>query len=97
MKPSETPAPPASYIGHVKDGVVVFDAHVSLPDGQAVRVEPLGEAPLTQERADQVRRLQQLFAEWTEEDGKLSEEEAERLHTALERSPRLRFRSPELP
>jgi hypothetical protein len=97
MKDAETPSSAASYTGHVKDGVVVFDSPVTLPEGQAVRVEPLGDVPVNQERMDKVRRLQELFAQWTEEDGKLSEEEADRLHAALERSPRLRFRPLKLP
>jgi hypothetical protein len=42
-------------------------------------------------RADRVRRLQQLFDQWTEEDGKLSDEEAGRLRTALDESRGLRF------
>jgi hypothetical protein len=35
-----------SILGHVQNGVVIFEGGVSLPDGTAVRVEPL-------ERADQ--------------------------------------------
>lgn len=95
MKPSETLSSPA-YIGHVKNGVVVLDAQVSLTEGQAVRVEPLGKTQLELERAECVRQLQQLFTEWTEEDGKLSDEEADRLHAALEYSRGLGFRSPKL-
>ncbi len=79
MRESESSAPAGSYIGHVKNGVVVLDMQVSLQEGQAVRVEPLEqEKPthLNQERADRVRRLQQLFSEWTEEDAKLSDEDA---------------------
>jgi hypothetical protein len=87
----------ASYIGHVKNGVVVLDSNVALKDGQAVRVEPLAAtAPQQREPADLVRRLQQLLAEWTEEDGKLSDEEADRLHSALSQNRGLGFRSPML-
>jgi hypothetical protein len=87
----------ASYIGHVKNGVVVLDYNVALKEGQAVRVEPLPASTLPQhERADRVRRLQQVLAEWTEEDGKLSEEEADRLHSALSQNRGLSFRSPRL-
>lgn len=79
----------AWYVGHVKNGVVVLDTPVCLTEGQTVRVEPLGEKMETQtdiEPTDRVQQLRQLFAEWIEEDGKLSDEEADRLHTALEHS-----------
>jgi hypothetical protein len=33
-----------TYLGHVRNGVVVFDEAVILPEGVAVRIEPL-EAP----------------------------------------------------
>jgi hypothetical protein len=85
----------ASYIGHVKNGVVVLDSNVVLTDGQAVRVEPLpASAPQKHEREDRVRRLQRVLAEWTEEDSKLSDEEADRLHSALAQNHGLSFRSP---
>jgi hypothetical protein len=99
MKNAETHSSESSYIGHVKNGVVVLDPQVPLTDGQAVRVEPLGsgaERHLDTARADRVRQLQELFAEWTEEDGKLSDEEADRLHVALGQSRGLSFRSPNL-
>jgi hypothetical protein len=99
MKPPEDALAATSYIGHVKNGVVVLDGPVSLREGQVVRVEPIGEKIGTQpdiERTDRVRQLQQLFAEWTEEDGKLSDDEADRLRTALEQSRGLSFRSPKL-
>lgn len=34
-----------SFQGHVANGVVVFDEPVTLPDGTAVRVEPVAGAP----------------------------------------------------
>ena len=34
-----------SLPGHIENGVVVFDEPVSLPDGTAVRVEPVPEVP----------------------------------------------------
>jgi hypothetical protein len=34
-----------SFQGYVKNGVVVFDEPVALPEGTAVRVEPIAEAP----------------------------------------------------
>ena len=99
MKNAKTHSPESSYIGHVRNGVVVLDSQIPLADGQAVRVEPLGHGTQRQidtERADRVRQLQELFAEWTEEDGKLSDEEADRLHAALGQSRGLNFRSPTL-
>lgn len=97
MKHAENPPAPASYVGHVKNGVVVLDAQVPLAEGQVVRVEPVGQgmaAHVELECADRVRELQRLFAEWTEEDGKLSDEDADRLRKTLERSRGLRFHSP---
>ena len=51
-----------------------------------MRVEPLApdsEASIDAERADRIRQLRQLFAEWTEEDSKLSDEEADRQEREL--------------
>lgn len=99
MNHPETQTSASAFIGHVKNGVVVLDPQVALKDGQAVRVELLGqgaEAQFDAERADRIRQLQQLFSEWTEEDGKLSDEEADSLHVALDRNPGLGFRSPML-
>jgi hypothetical protein len=86
----------ASFNGHFKNGVVVPDAQVALPEGQAVRVEPLPrrKQDLTAKGGDdRVRHLQSLFSQWTEEDGKLSDEEADRLHKALEQNRGLDFRA----
>jgi len=33
------------YRGHIKNGVVVFDEDAKLPDGTAVHVQPVEEAP----------------------------------------------------
>lgn len=98
MKQSETQSS-VSHVAHVKNGVVVLDTQVVLNDGQAVRVEPLGPGTGMQfdiERADRLRQLQQLFAEWTVEDGKLSDAEADLLHAALEQNLGISFRSPTL-
>jgi hypothetical protein len=46
-----------SILGHVKNGVVILDAGSSLPDGTAVRVEPV-------ERPDQPADLQAQLLEW---------------------------------
>jgi len=97
MNNSGTPSPlTTSFIGHVRNGVVVLDSEVSLADGQTVRVEPLDQGTEDRsnaDRGDRVRRLRQLFAEWTEEDGKLADEEADRLRAALGRNQGLTFRS----
>jgi GAF domain-containing protein len=79
----------SSYLGHVKNGVIVLDETASLKEGQAVRVEPLKQEIGTEsasDRGDRVHRMEQLFTAWTEEDGKLSEEDADRLAAALEQS-----------
>ena len=95
MNPIETSSAPASFTGHVKNGVVVLDARVSLSEGQAVRVEPLI-APVNAERAELLARMKQAFDTWTEEDSKLSDEEADCLHVALEQNRGLSFRTPKL-
>lgn len=82
-------------IGHVKNGVIVVGDGTSLPDGQPVRVEPLDPAANTgdEDSTERIRKLERLFAEWTEEDGKLSGEEADRLQAALEQHRGLGFRA----
>ena len=93
MNPSERSSP-AFYFGHVKNGVVVLDANVTLREGLAVRVEPVNsaqEAGLTR-----LEEMQQRFAEWTAEDAELSDAEADLLSTALEKSRGLGLRSPAL-
>jgi hypothetical protein len=99
MKNSESATPASSYTGHFKNGVVIPDAQMPHPDGQAVRIEPVGpnaKTPGDAQRAERVRRLQQLFAEWTEEDSQLTDGEADRLHAALEGRHGLQFPSPAL-
>lgn len=99
MKPSETLSPASSYVGHVKNGVIVLDTVVPLTEGLAVRIEPLGHDASTSVRdgrADQLQRMQTLFAQWDEEDGKLSDEDADRLHIALQQNRGLSFRTPTL-
>ncbi len=98
MKTSDSPMP-FSLTGHVRNGVVVPDDQVPLPEGQTVRIEPISPGtPSAEEaqRAERVQRLQQLFAEWTEEDVRLSDEEADCLHRALEQQRGIQFRSPTL-
>jgi hypothetical protein len=97
MKNSESTPPARSYLGHVRNGIIVLDTDVPLQDGQAVRVEPLAsgaDTPIDAERAERVRRLQQLFTAWTEEDAQLTDEEADRLRNALEQDRGLRLGSP---
>ena len=99
MKPSETLPPASSYVGHVKNGVVVLDTVVPLAEGQAVRVEPLAsrpESPVDPARTELLAKMKQTFDAWTEEDGKLSDEEADCLHIALQQNRGLSFRTPKL-
>ena len=97
MPPTETLSPPPSYIGHVRNGVVVLDQNASLMEGQAVRVEPVAsQAMLDANRMERVRKLQILFDQWTAEDAQLSDEEADSLRLALDQSQGLKFRVPEL-
>jgi hypothetical protein len=96
MDKTERQPLPQSYTGHVENGVIVLDASIRLPEGQAVRVEPLNVLLTESDRSDRVRQLKQLFHQWTEEDSNLSEEEADRLRVALEENGGLRFRSPDL-
>ncbi len=46
-----------SLLGHVENGVVVLDGGMSLPEGTAVRVEPLP-------RTDQPSSLQGQLVDW---------------------------------
>lgn len=95
MNSSTTESPSPSYLGHVKNGVIVVDAMVTLSEGQAVRIAPLVEeiaAPI----ADQLQRMKTLFAQWDEEDSSLTDEEADRLQLALQQNRGLSFRTPQL-
>ncbi len=87
---------PTSITGRVQNGVVVLDNPASLPEGQSVRVEPIGVVSREQsdaERAELLLKMKALFAEWNEEDSKLTDEEASYLTIALEES-RQRYRTP---
>jgi hypothetical protein len=44
----------SSLLGHVQNGVVVLDNGASLPEGMAVRVEPLGPSEQTKSLTDQL-------------------------------------------
>ena len=99
MKNSEHSSPALSYTGHVKNGVIALDVKIDLQDGQSVRVEPLSPGPealVDTKRTDHARRLEEFFAQWTVEDGKLSDEEAGCLRTALNESRGLQLGSPSL-
>ena len=100
MNPTETASAPSSYTGHVKNGVVVLDTGIPFSEGQAVRVERLTPrddvSAADGERAELLARMKQAFDTWTEEDSKLSDEEADRLHIALEQNRGLSFRTPTL-
>jgi hypothetical protein len=85
------------YFGHVKNGVILLDTEASLPEGQAVRVEALPEQPaISEETADRLQRMRTLFAQWREEDGHLTDDQAERLETALQQNRGLTLRLPKL-
>jgi hypothetical protein len=94
MNPGTAP----SVVGHVKNGVVVFDAQVPLREGQEVRVEPIVQVDsnVDKDSTTRLRELEQLFAKWTEEDGELSEEQADQLHVALQENRGLGFHDPAL-
>ena len=99
MKPSPTLPSAPTYTGHVQNGVIILDTELTLSEGQAVRIEPLGldaTTPITDERATQLRRMKTLFTQWDEEDSQLSDEEADRLHLALQQNRGLTFRTPPL-
>ncbi|MGL6073162.1 MAG: hypothetical protein ACRC8S_03260 [Fimbriiglobus sp.] len=97
MNPMPT-EPATTYLGHVKNGVIILDAPASLTEGQAVRVEPLPKVqptPISDERAEQLKRIQALFAQWREEDSSLSDEEGEALQEALRNNRGLSFETPQ--
>ena len=101
MNPSETLSPSPSYIGHVRNGIVVLDADASFIEGQAVRVEPL-QVPSTEaggmdsELAARVQKIRTIFEQWTQEDSHVSPEVAEEFHLALEANRGLEFQTPDL-
>ena len=95
MNPTETLSAPSSFTGHVRNGVVILDVQVELSEGQAVRIEAV-EGALDHARTERVLQVQQLFDQWTREDAQLPLDEADRLHTALEQSRGLTFRSTDL-
>jgi hypothetical protein len=47
----------SALLGCVKNGVVIFDGGFTLPEGTAVRIEPL-------QAADQAARLQKQLLDW---------------------------------
>jgi hypothetical protein len=99
MKNSEPNSPASSFTGHVKNGVIVLDVNIDLQDSLHVRIKPLvsGQgAAVDMNRAELVRRVQDLFTQWTEEDSRLYDEEAGRLRAALEKSHGLQLGSPTL-
>ena len=99
MKPSQTLPSASTYTGHVKNGVIILDTEITLSEGQAVRIEPLSQeatTPITDERATQLLRMNTLFSQWDEEDGQLSDEDADRLQLALQQNRGLTFRTPQL-
>lgn len=102
MKNSESPSSAPSYSGHVRNGVVVLDDQVLLPEGQLVRVELLLESsegpsePVSDNREERVRRLRELFSQWDEEDARLTNAEADLLRAALEAHHGLQFGLPML-
>ena len=101
MNPTETLLPVPSYIGHVRNGLVVLDADASLAEGQAVRVEPLqvssAEAGgMDAELAARVQKIRAIFEQWSQEDSEVSPEVAEEFHLALEANRGLEFQTPDL-
>lgn len=83
----------------MKNGVIVLDTELPLSEGQAFRIEPLGPdatPPIADERAAQLGRMKTLFTQWDEEDGRLSDEEADRLQVALQQNRGLAFRTPQI-
>jgi hypothetical protein len=64
--------------GHIKNGVVVFDAPMSLPDGTVVRVEAVADLTESVEA-----RFQRLKAEWKADTKYLSNPNKIRRHPAF--------------
>jgi hypothetical protein len=97
MDTSHTQPPAPSYIGHVKNGVIVLDGKAPLTEGQTVRVEPLDQragGEQAEDWAESIRELRRLFDEWTDEDGRLPDENTDRLQEALDQSRGLTLQSP---
>lgn len=94
MNPPNSAA--TSYLGHVENGVVVFDTSAPFLEGQIVRVEPVDADMADPDRDERIRQLQALFATWDEEDAKLSECDSALLSEGLATNPGLKFKVPDL-
>ena len=68
----------ATLQGHIKNGVVVFDGPMSLPDGTAVRVEAVADPVESIEQ-----RFQRLKAEWKADCQYLSDPNKIMAHPAM--------------
>ena len=97
MTSTEALSPATSYIGHVRNGVVILDRDASLSEGQAVRVEPLAtQATSDADRLNRLQKMRNLFEQWTEEDRRLTPDAADRLLATLDQNQGLEFRVPKV-
>lgn len=88
-----------TYPGHVRNGVVVLDERVKLPEGVPVRVivgEPALASTATLSDEERLQQLNALFAQWNAEDATLPEQQAGVLRKALAENKGLGFRNADL-
>jgi hypothetical protein len=87
-----------TYLGHVQNGVVVFDPPAPLKDGTPVRVEVADvtkeSVPLSPE--ERVQQMRALFEQWNREDADITEEQHIAFHQALADNRGLRFQEGKL-
>ena len=55
-----------TYEGHIKNGVVILDGKTVLPEGTAVRVEPIEPRPLNDRFRDVIGRATDLPSDMAE-------------------------------
>lgn len=83
-----------TYLGHVKNGVIVLDAPATLGEGTPVRVESLAGARIDaekQHRGEHYRALLQRLQEWNREDADEEGRLGDVLQTELAADRGIRF------
>jgi hypothetical protein len=92
MNTTENKSSAMSSDGSTGKGAMVMGTPTACSEQQPNRIEvvPSGIC-VDAQLAERIRSLQRLFAEWTEEDGKLRNEDADVLGVALDASHGLGF------
>lgn len=92
MKPAMTESSIHPCLGRVKNGVIIIDTPMTLPEGQPVRIEPLA-LRVVIPTDDRLERMKTIFARWDAEDSELSDDESECLQLAIRGNRGILFRT----